>query len=308
MTSRSPSPAQAEDGLEDRAVEPGGRAGVPGPAAAADVGRAAVDVAGDDVGLDLVALDALRDPGRGGSGSRDRRSSTASAALAELRRTPGRPRWPRGCTGRRSRGCRQVALDVAGVERLVVERRGEQEDQPPVAVDQVFVDGLQRPAGPRRIAGAGEHGPRLRDRVDPAGDVLRRAQRGAVVEVGAAVPVAVPGVGLDGRAERLGPSPQGGCAFGVAARRGDRGEPAQAGDREPGQPDALALAPGCRRGSCRRSSRPCPSAAGRGHRRPGGRRDRGPEGNARRACPAARRQPAGRSRPPGRASSRRAWR
>src|SRR5579883_2220460 len=54
-----PAAVQPQDCLEDGHVEPGGRAGVPGPAPAADVGRAAVDVARDDVGLDLVAVDTL---------------------------------------------------------------------------------------------------------------------------------------------------------------------------------------------------------------------------------------------------------
>ena len=44
------------------------------------------------------------------------------------------------------------------------------------------------------VAGAGDHGPGLGDRVDPALVVPGRAERRAVVEVGPAIPVAVPGV------------------------------------------------------------------------------------------------------------------
>jgi hypothetical protein len=41
--------------IEEEVVHPAGRAGVPGPAAAPDMGRR-VDVGGDDIGLDLVAM------------------------------------------------------------------------------------------------------------------------------------------------------------------------------------------------------------------------------------------------------------
>ena len=94
---------------------------------------------------------------------------------------------------------RQVALDVAGVHRLGVERRREQEDQPSLAVDQPGVRRTPSPGGRDRGR------PRRRARPTTAASesiwqaaLLGRAQRGAVVEVGAAIPVAVPGVGLAG--------------------------------------------------------------------------------------------------------------
>src|SRR5262249_3962829 len=89
-----------------------------------------------------------------------------------------------------------------------------------------------------------EHRPRLHDGVDAALVVLLRAEGGAVVEVGAAIPVAVPGVGLDGltellraRVTQIRPS---------AIRTGLRQwlERAEAGDVEPPDPDALPLPPG----------------------------------------------------------------
>ena len=49
--------AQAQQGFDDEAVHPAGRAGVPGPAAAAGVGRQGIDVGGDDIGLHFVGLD-----------------------------------------------------------------------------------------------------------------------------------------------------------------------------------------------------------------------------------------------------------
>src|SRR5262249_44156007 len=52
--------ADADDRLDGPAVQPAGRARVPGPAAAAGMRRGAIDVGTDDVRLDLV----LRDLGR----------------------------------------------------------------------------------------------------------------------------------------------------------------------------------------------------------------------------------------------------
>src|SRR5690348_9709067 len=45
----------AEHPFDDRAVQPAGRTGVPGPAAAADVRRDRIDIRAFDVGFDLVA-------------------------------------------------------------------------------------------------------------------------------------------------------------------------------------------------------------------------------------------------------------
>ena len=53
-------------------------------------------------------------------------------------------------------------------------------------------DGVHRALGEALRHGAGEHRPRLRDRIDLALVVLRRSERRAVVVVAAAIPLAVP--------------------------------------------------------------------------------------------------------------------
>ena len=93
----------------------------------------------------------------------------------------------------------------------------------------------------RWVGRPGQDAPRLGDRIDPALDVDRRAQRRAVVEERAAIPVAVPAVPL----QRRGGGPSCGCASArraasLAARVGDRGERGQDRVQEPAQPDALA--------------------------------------------------------------------
>ena len=88
--------------------------------------------------------------------------------------------------------------------------------------------------------GAGQHGPALRDRVDAAFGIAGRAERRAVVEVGAAVPVAVPGVLLEVRAQGLGFALAAVRERGVAARACQRREVAQHAVEEEAQPHALA--------------------------------------------------------------------
>src|SRR6185437_5991673 len=58
--------------------------------------------------------------------------------------------------------------------------------------NQILLDRRHRAAHAIRIGPAGNHGPRLRDRIDTTLFIPRRTQRRAVIEVGATIPVAVP--------------------------------------------------------------------------------------------------------------------
>ena len=80
------------------------------------------------------------------------------------------------------------------------------------------------------------------DRVDPALGVHGGAERGAIVEEGPAVPVAVPAVALERPPERLHVGSPALRAGTLAAGLRDRGEGGQDGVQEPAQPDALAPA------------------------------------------------------------------
>ena len=139
---------------------------------------------------------------------------------------------------------RHVALDVAGLQRSAIERWREQQDHLIRIADQTILDRRHRLAGPLRIAGAGDHRPRLGDRIDLALVVLRRAERSAIIEVRPTVPAAVPGVLLQCSPQRLGSLPAPGRPRGVAALLGQAGELAQGRQHEPAVPDALALALG----------------------------------------------------------------
>ena len=110
-----------------------------------------------------------------------------------------------------------------------------------VATEQVGPHGLHRLLRARRLRGARQDGPRLRQRVDPALLVLRRPERRPVVEVGAPVPAAVPRE-LEDAAQPRRLVPVAEREIGALAGIADRGEVGQHADEEPSEPHALAAA------------------------------------------------------------------
>src|SRR5215217_9337410 len=92
---------------------------------------------------------------------------------------------------------RQVSLDVTGILLRLIERRCEQLQQTRVVVYQMLLQRLHRQRTSVFLR-TRDHAPTLRDRVDPALLARLRSQRCSVVEVRAAVPLAVPPVLLDG--------------------------------------------------------------------------------------------------------------
>ena len=145
-----PDRLQAEQRLHRRLIHPSGRAGVPGPAAAADVHRVRVDVGGHDVGLGLVALDAF-----GVARVVDRVDQVEQLHRLVAHAEPGqRDHHPQ----RRVRvlaavlpDARQVALDVAGIARHPVEGRRQQQHELRVAAHQMRAHGVQRALDPARL-------------------------------------------------------------------------------------------------------------------------------------------------------------
>ena len=118
-------------------------------------------------------------------------------AVAQGREGHGRPDGGVGVLAAVLAHAGHVALDVAGVQLRLVEGRIEQLDQAVLAAHQALVHRLHGQARALGVARPGQHRPALRDRIDPAFAVVRRAQRRAVVEPGAAIPVAVPGVAFE---------------------------------------------------------------------------------------------------------------
>jgi len=87
---------------------------------------------------------------------------------------------------------RDVSLDVARIQIRLVEGWLQQLDQRLIPAHQMLIHRGHGQARALGIARPGQHRPALRNRIDPAFGVTRRPQRRAVVEVGAAVPCAVP--------------------------------------------------------------------------------------------------------------------
>ena len=135
----------------------------------------------------------------------------------------------------------RIAADVAGIRLGAVEGRGEQEDEALGTAHQVRADRVERLLGAARRREAGEDRPRLRERIDAAFLVLCRAERRAVVEVAAPIPLAVPGE-LQHRTEACDLSSIVLGAPDVTARRAQIGEaPEHVAEEEP-EPHALAAA------------------------------------------------------------------
>ena len=244
-----------------------------------------IDVAGHHVRLDLVAVQARAGAGVV-DGVQDREELAGLVAVAERgERDHGPHRGVRVLPAVLAHA-RDVSLDVAGLEGRAVEGRREEQDEPVSPPDQVLVDGRHGPPAPLGIGGARDHSPGLRDRVDAALVVGRGSERRPVVEEGAAIPVAVPAVALERELQGVRVLAPGERALRFPALLGQAGELVEV--RRGGTSPAIRSRPGRPRrpGSCRRSSRRCPSAAARGGRPRGS--DRALGRSARRGTPSRR--------------------
>src|SRR5437870_1383162 len=233
--------AEAQDPLDAGAMHPAGGARVPGPAATAHVRWFGVDIGRRHIGLHLVAVDA---GARAGvvDGVQDREQLARLVAVAERREREHGPEGRVRVLAAVLAHAREVATHVARITRRVIERRREEQNQAVAAAHQVFLDRRHGAGRAAAVGGARDHPPRLRDRVDAALLVGDRAERRAVVEVGAPVPVAVPGLPLERRLEGGHVPAPGVGALVLAAQLGKASELPEGGVQEPAEPDALAHA------------------------------------------------------------------
>src|SRR5207302_4499287 len=197
-----------------------------------------VDVGGDHVRLDLVPVDA-RARARAVDGVEDREELPGLVAVPERGEGHYRPHGRMGVLSAVLPYARRVARDVAGIERRAVERRREEQDELLIAANEVLLDRGHRARGAGGIGGPRKHGPRLRDRIDTAFGVRGGAERRPVVEIGAPVPVAVPGLALQRGLERVRVLAPPRRAFVLAAHLGPASEFPERRVQEPPEPDAL---------------------------------------------------------------------
>src|SRR5271166_237364 len=214
---------EPEDPLEAGLVHPSSRAGVPGPSATPDMRRAGIDVSGNDIGFYLVAVDV--GPGAGVvDGIEQGEQRERLVALVEGRECDHRPQGSMCILAAVLADAGRVALDVARIERRLVEWRRKQQRHLILRPNQLA---FERRHGARRAYRAGrtrDHRPGLRDRIDAALVIRRRPERRAVIEPGAPVPVAVPRLALQRGLQRAGVGSPCRRAGRVLTRIGERRE------------------------------------------------------------------------------------
>src|SRR5664279_5050995 len=149
-----------------------------------------------DIGSHHIRLDLVGSNGSFGTGMVDRVDHGGQLpgpfAVAEGGKGHGGPDCPMRVLAAILTHPRYVAADVAWIQLRLVERRVKQLDQPGLTAYEVFVDSLHGLFSARRIGYAREHGPALRDGIDPAFGAGFRPERRAVVEIGTAIPGAIP--------------------------------------------------------------------------------------------------------------------
>jgi len=125
-------------------------------------------------------------------------------SLAEGGEGDHRPRSGMGVLAAVLPDAGRIALDVSRIERRALEGRREQQRQALVAANELLVHDGHRTPGAGRLRRPGQYGPGLRDRVDAALVARGGAERRAVVEVAAPVPIAVPALPLERSAKLRG--------------------------------------------------------------------------------------------------------
>ena len=199
-----------------------------------------VDVSGDDVGLRLIT----RDFG-GCSCVIDRVEHVEQldrlVPAAELRDRHHGPQGGVCVLATIFANAGHIALDVARIEWRLVEGWRQQLDEIGIPPHELGANGVHGSLCAAQRAHSREHSPTLGDRIDAALGKLCGTERRTVVEVGAAVPRAIPCL-LDHQGDAIPLAPPAGGAVGIAAPLDHAGKIAQDLRQEPAQPHAFAAA------------------------------------------------------------------
>src|SRR4029079_1728638 len=135
----------------------------------------------------------------------------------------------------------RITLNIAGIERRLVERRGEEDRQSVLRTDQFALDCRHGSGDALARPGPGNHRPRLRDRIDPALFARRRAKRRTVIEPAPQIPISVPRLTRERLCESGGLCSPSVGAVCFVARIGERSEGCERCMQEPTEPNTLAL-------------------------------------------------------------------
>ena len=180
-----------QQGFEEQAVHPCGRSRVPGPTAAAGVRGHRIDIGRHDVGLNLIDR-GLIGGGAMVDGIEEIEEFPGAAAVTHEGEGHGAPDRTVGVLTAVFAHSRNVTFDISRIECGFVKRRIKQLDQSGGAADQALIDDMHCLACTLWIAGPADDRPTLRQGIDLAFLVGMGAERFAVIEVGATIPVSIP--------------------------------------------------------------------------------------------------------------------
>src|SRR6185312_12573420 len=181
----------SENAFDRRPVQPTSGAGIPGPAAATALAFLGIDVGNDHIGLDPIMLGGVRVQGMV-DGIEHREAPVRVVETPHFGQSDDKPGRRMGVLAAILAYAGRIALDVTRILLRLREGRGEQLYDFQVVVDQQLDGLLHCRARARRIAVSRQDAPGLRDGIDPALFGTVRAERRAVVETAATIPLAVP--------------------------------------------------------------------------------------------------------------------
>src|ERR1700734_1551218 len=90
-----------------------------------------------------------------------------------------------------------IAFYVSRVACGLIKRRRQEQDEPVRRANEILINRGHRSHSAARFRGAADNSPGLSDGIDAALLILSGAQRGAVIEVSAAIPLTVPAIAFE---------------------------------------------------------------------------------------------------------------
>src|SRR5688572_7737716 len=204
----------------------------------AEVARRGIDVGRDDIGLHLVAEE-IRASARVIDRVQHRKQRSGPRTFAKPGKGDDRPRRAMRILAAILADTGRISLYIAWIVRGPVEGWSKKQRQTVIFLYQFARD---RRHGPLCAFGPGDardYRPGLGDRIDPAFVARRGADRGAVVEPGPPVPIAVPGFALERLLKRRGMIAPFRRARGVAPRLRQWDEGGESHVQEPPEPHAF---------------------------------------------------------------------
>src|SRR4051812_41550609 len=166
---------EPQDPLEAGPIHPPRCPGVPCPPAPADMWWFGINISGDDVGLDLVPVNASASA-RMVDGVQDCEELTGLVPVAECGERENGPDRGMGILTPVFADAGKVSFDVARVQVSAVEWRGEEEDEAVIATHEMLLDRCHGTRAARRLSGTRDDAPGLGDRIDAAFSVRGGAE------------------------------------------------------------------------------------------------------------------------------------